>query len=167
MESTVLEYSVFLFQPFRAQTEHTRCVLYSVVLPLPVSTAVSSSKCDLFDPPSRAGTFEGEARRPISRGSATPWDRLLRRPSLCFLIPELHICHHLTHLLPLGWCSTVVVKCSIQTDVLSELMGGAVTKKKSVCQRRSLLVELSFLHAPVSISRAMKIPVASAAAGKE
>ena len=59
LESTVLEYSVFLFQPFFAQTEHTRCVLYSVVLPLPVSNAVSSSKFDLFDPPSHAGTFEG------------------------------------------------------------------------------------------------------------
>ena len=85
--------------------------------------------------PSRAGTFEGGATRPISHGSATSWDRLFEKAIPIFLIPESHICHHLTHLLPLGWCSTVVVKCSIQTDVLSELMDGAVTKKKCLSEK--------------------------------
>ena len=54
-----------------------------------------------------------------------------------FLIPESHICHHLTHLLPLGWCSTVVVKCSNQTDVFIGAHGRSSYEKK-VCVREGV-----------------------------
>ena len=46
---------------------------------------------------SQSGEIQGRAGRSISRGSATPWDRRLRKPSQCFKIPESHICHHHTH----------------------------------------------------------------------
>ena len=58
------------------------------------------------------GNFKGEPDDP----SLAPRDRLLRRASVCLNIPVSHICHHLARLLPLGWCSTVVVSCSTDLD---------------------------------------------------
>ena len=73
------------------------------------------------------GNFKGEPDDP----SLAPRDRLLRRPSVCVNIPVSHICHHLARLLPLGWCSTVVVSCSTDLDPLILVPGASKLEDRS------------------------------------
>ena len=79
------------------------------------------------------GILKGEPDDPFR--STADRDRLLRRPSLCLNCPVSPICHHLFHLLPLGWCSTVFVSmcnclslCALSVSHLSVVSCLQVTR---------------------------------------